>query len=442
MGGDDDPPPGGGVNIDFQSGPDTNNENLTSEGAFKVSEIINNINFTERLTRQRSSSVSDTDALKCKKNLFTTEKNNEKSKKRGRDSPEKNKSRKKQQKLDAYWLSKPAPCAESSNRFSILDCDDGNGSSNDSEGTEMHLTQHQPKPPPIYVSKVECIQPLKDLLLDIAPNKYELRILRADEVKIQPFSIDVFRLITKSLEEKKTEFHTFRPKQERTYNVVLKGVHSSTPVDEIREEIEQLGHEISNISNIKNRVSKQPLPMFFINLKPKPNNKEIYDCTSILHTKVIFEAPRKRREIAQCTRCQRYGHTKSYCHHNPRCVKCSESHLTSQCTRTVRSEKVKCVLCNGNHPANYKGCSIYKQLQEKTYPRLRPRTREENISTQVPQNTLGSYAEALRGSKQSESQNSGDLTELKNMMKTFMEQMSAMMQLLTTVVSKLINESK
>jgi hypothetical protein len=38
-----------------------------------------------------------------------------------------------------------------------------------------------------------------------------------------------------------------------------------------------------------------------------------------------------------------------------------------------RSNDVKCVLCGRNHPANYKGCIIYKALQQKTYPSLRPK---------------------------------------------------------------------
>jgi hypothetical protein len=30
-----------------------------------------------------------------------------------------------------------------------------------------------------------------------------------------------------------------------------------------------------------------------------------------------------------------------------------------------------CVLCGGNQPENYKGCTGYKELQQKKYPPLR-----------------------------------------------------------------------
>ena len=63
-----------------------------------------------------------------------------------------------------------------------------------------------------------------------------MKVLRAYEVKIQPTNIDSYRLIKKSLQEKNAEFHTFRPKQKRSYNVVLKSIHSAIRLDEIKEE--------------------------------------------------------------------------------------------------------------------------------------------------------------------------------------------------------------
>ena len=367
------------------------------------------------------------------------------SKKRGRDSPAKPKKVNKQQKLQDYWLSKPS---EYRNQFDILACEDDE---NDTQITTQEPPR-QTKPPPIYVSGVENIQPLKKLLQDIADKNYELKLLKENELKIQPKTIEMYQVITKALVDQNTEFHTFRPKQDKTYNIVLKGIHSSTPIEEIKEEIENMGHEVSNISNIKNRISKQPLPMFYINLKPKANNKDIYKCTAILHTKISFEPPRKKREIAQCTRCQRYGHTKSYCHHNPRCVKCSENHLTTECPRKTRSDKVRCVLCNGNHPANYKGCSIYKDLQEKTFPRLRQRKPQEieNMKTNVNSNSnskFNSYSDEARSSinninqedcNQPASQQNEGFSKLQRMMETLIEQMTTMMSLLNTVITKLV----
>lgn len=42
-----------------------------------------------------------------------------------------------------------------------------------------------------------------------------------------------------------------------------------------------------------------------------------------------------------------------------------------------RSNEIKCHNCGGNHPANYKGCVIRKQLQQKLFPRLREKKKDE-----------------------------------------------------------------
>jgi hypothetical protein len=117
---------------------------------------------------------------------------------------------------------------------------------------------------------------------------------------------------------------------------------------------------------------------------------------------------------------------------------------------------VKCVLCNGNHPAKYKGCTVYKDLQMKTFPPLR-RNREGKHTYALPQphiTSASSYATALKSSltpptivdSQPEQQNTHrqqqhppqtDIQELKAMMEGFMEQMGTMLNLLTTLVSKL-----
>lgn len=131
--------------------------------------------------------------------------------------------------------------------------------------------------------------------------------------------------------------------------------------------------------------------MFFIDLRFDPNNKQIYEVKHLLNYKVVFEAPMPKRQIPQCATCQRYGHIRGFCFRKPRCVKCVGDHATSNCQRKGLTEYVKCILCGGNHPANYKGCSVYKDLQKAKYPPLRPKNTTTNNATIKPQL---SYAEA------------------------------------------------
>jgi hypothetical protein len=149
-------------------------------------------------------------------------------------------------------------------------------------------------------------------------------------------------------------------------------MHYSTNTEDIKSAIEQLRHTVLNIHNIQQQRTNTPLSLFLIDLKPQDNNKDVYHIETLNRTKVQFEPPRPKRAIPQCGKCQRYGHTKAYCYHNPRCVKCAGTHSTTNCPSKERSDQVKCVLCSGNHPANYKGCTVYKELQL-TIPSLRPK---------------------------------------------------------------------
>jgi hypothetical protein len=58
------------------------------------------------------------------------------------------------------------------------------------------------------------------------------------------------------------------------------------------------------------RVTNKPFPMHFIDFKTNGNKKEIYKINTLLNTVVQFEAPHVKREIPQCMRCQKFGHTK------------------------------------------------------------------------------------------------------------------------------------
>jgi PAX-interacting protein 1 len=176
-----------------------------------------------------------------------------------------------------------------------------------------------------------------------------------------------------------------------TLTVVLKNIHPSTDLNDIKQSLTDKGHVVTNIWNVKQRVTKKPLPMHFIDIKPRNNNKEIYKIIILLNTILKFEAPHAKREIPQCRRCQKFGHTKNYCRDNPRSVKCAAQHVTNECPKKVREDNVKCVNCNLKNPAYYRGRMVNKQIQQKIYPRLR----ERNIATRPIQSGV-TYAQAVQ----------------------------------------------
>ncbi|KAK2578261.1 hypothetical protein KPH14_001031 [Odynerus spinipes] len=101
--------------------------------------------------------------------------------------------------------------------------------------------------------------------------------------------------IAKELEAKDTQFYTFQYKSQRNFKVVLRGLHPSSNLDEIKSEIETNGHKVVRITNIRNNSTKSPTPLFFVELKPQENNKLIYDLKHLLQTIVTVEKPYKKR---------------------------------------------------------------------------------------------------------------------------------------------------
>ena len=92
-----------------------------------------------------------------------------------------------------------------------------------------------------------------------------------------------------------------------------------------------------------------------------------------------FELPRKKREVAQCMKCQEYGHTKNYCNKVPVCVKCTKNHLTKNCLIKEKTIEVIWTNCDGSHPASYKGCIVRKQLQQKLLINSEKRVLKETL---------------------------------------------------------------
>jgi hypothetical protein len=344
-------------------------------------------------------------------------------------------------KLTDHWLN---PII-TSNRFTALQPEEIQDS-NPPPGKE-----DTPKPPPIYITNVTIIPPLLQLLDQITPNLYEVKALAKNQVKVQPKTSESYRLITKALLDRNTQFHTYKLKEERTYRVVLKNMHYSIAPEDIKTEIEKLGHKVANVWNAKHPRTKQPISIFFIDLYPAPNNKDIFNIEFLQQCKIQFEPPRHARDLAQCANCQRYGHTKNFCHLQPRCVKCAGSHPTIQCPRKERSSDVRCVLCEGNHPANYKGCMVYKELQKKTYQPLRQKqyTLPAKLHKTVHEQPGLTYAQIAKQNNSNltpqapipttnpSQQPSSDTTDLKILLKTLFEQLGTMLNLLSTVLSKL-----
>jgi hypothetical protein len=250
----------------------------------------------------------------------------------------------------------------SPNRFSVLSVDkppddpdivDNNDVYNKNEFE--HATTQIRKidlPPPIYAKGTINFAELRNAITKIiGPDSFICKSTTT-HIKIHTNTSDNYRTLIHFLKDEEAEYHTFQLQSEKSFRAVIKNIHHTTDPTEIASELEKIGFTIRQETNIKHQKIKIPLPLFFVDLAPESISKEIFNITSLLNTKIKVEEPYKRREIPQCQNYQTYGHTKSYCSHSPRCVKCGETYPTK--TRTKSPDLL-----------NYKYCAIYKELQQR-----------------------------------------------------------------------------
>lgn len=222
-------------------------------------------------------------------------------------------------------------------------------------------------PPFILYGVTKNVQELLNYISKHAPN-FTYKILYDDKIKVQVSTSEEYRNLRKKFETDNIVFHTFALPEEKTFRVVLRNIHHSTPLSDIKEALAEKGHHVIKIMNVHDRINKNPKNLFFIDLKRQQNNKDIYSVTKLINAIVKFEAPNKKTSIVQCKRCQNYGHTRNQCTQPFRCVKCAGYHDYRTCNKKREDGPAKCSLCGGDHPANYKKCQIYIEICKRRYP--------------------------------------------------------------------------
>ena len=148
-----------------------------------------------------------------------------------------------------------------------------NSSSN--QGSERDGNLDQQKFPPIFISGVENLRPLQEELDTIAKDEYTFKILPNNEVKIQPKISSKYLPIVEKLKKKNASFYTYQRKQDKSFKAVLKNMHPSVDIEDLKGEIEKHNDKVTRITNITQYLTQKPLPMFFVDIEVRENNKTI-----------------------------------------------------------------------------------------------------------------------------------------------------------------------
>lgn len=147
-----------------------------------------------------------------------------------------------------------------------------------------------------------------------------------------------------------------------------------------------------------------------------------------------------------------------------RCVKCAQPHKTADCPKKDRSTPATCALCLGAHPANYKGCEVYREISSRKFKKQTPNRRTmESLGSKrtetIPQtmaSTVGernhsstqkTYAEVIRNSPAKNDEKSEKIITHNKLELLFekqsekidviLQQMSTLLSLITNLLNKL-----
>jgi len=165
---------------------------------------------------------------------------------------------------------------------------------NSAEGNPSPTRNH--KPPPIFIHGVincgEMINRIRNIAED---EQYTTKSLINNVIKINCVTPETYRNLIKYVKESNTYYHTYQLKEERAYRIAIKHLHHSTDTEDIRQELLELGHNARNLINAHHRITKEPLNLFFVDLDPAENNKEIYKKTALQNKIVQIEPSRAKQ---------------------------------------------------------------------------------------------------------------------------------------------------
>jgi hypothetical protein len=119
---------------------------------------------------------------------------------------------------------------------------------------------------------------------------------------------------------------------------MAKNLYYSCKPENILKNLSDGGFKIIKADNKLSWKERTPLNMFMLTFNNSEYIDKIYKITHILGCRVEIQPMRGSKLIAQCKKCQAFGHTQKFCSKEPRCVQCAGRHLTSDCKKSKTSK--------------------------------------------------------------------------------------------------------
>ncbi|GFS70244.1 nucleic-acid-binding protein from transposon X-element [Trichonephila clavipes] len=258
----------------------------------------------------------------------------------------------------------------------------GTGDLTDMEGDDFTVVARKKKVVSIVIDASQNTTGLLNTLSELLGTSLEGRF-ESGKLRVFPKTILEHRKLQSFLAIKKMRSHTFEMANSKQLKAVIRGLPTDYDQKEIASELKGFGFEPSHISILRNRKNNTNMPLFLVVLKRNEENKQIFQITNIGFFRVVIEPLRGSSMPPQCYRCQEFYHHSRLCNRAPKCLKCSGSHLTSDCKKSTKSP-AKCANCGGLHPTNFLGCpsNPINRKQHKNQPNKNIWTEKSKERTQ------------------------------------------------------------
>jgi hypothetical protein len=191
----------------------------------------------------------------------------------------------------------------SNNKFAVLSTNDSDVNTTNKTTINNTIENDEtriPSPLPIFVRNIDNFFTFRNKLINLIGTLNFTFKATANNLKINSNNSDLYRVVIKYLNEKKREFYIYKAQENEACRVVFRDLHPSTPNVEIGAAVQDMDFLVRQASYVLQKTTKHPLPLFFIDLEPAENNKEIFSTNNLLHTKIKVEEPHMLREIIQC----------------------------------------------------------------------------------------------------------------------------------------------
>lgn len=275
----------------------------------------------------------------------------------------------------------------------------------DADKENWKTVQHK-RVPPIFIYGLKNWSSLAMLLKELCKEPFTAKN-GPDNLKLQVTNPDDYRAVSAYLENEGVEFHSYNTEKSNALKVVIKNIPPTVETQTIASELKSRGFEPTHVGQLKDKWGN-PLAIYQVTLPKSDKAKQIYALDTLAYCKIKVETYRKKKQLTQCHRCQRFGHTANFCKAQAKCVKCALEHLTKDCTKTDKTS-AKCINCGDKHPASYRGCKYYLELKQKMVSakiNQGNKKKEEIISDFVPRinnrtsasSNKKSYSEAIKNS--------------------------------------------